>query len=37
MDFRRLEEIAMNAWPARHVYGKLGFEEAYRYWYRAPA
>jgi N-acetylglutamate synthase len=22
--------------PARHVYGKLGFEEAYQYWYRAP-
>jgi GNAT superfamily N-acetyltransferase len=30
-----LQVISANA-PARHVYSKLGFEEAYQYWYRAP-
>jgi ribosomal protein S18 acetylase RimI-like enzyme len=31
-----LQVMSANA-PARRLYGKLGFEEAYQYWYRAPA
>jgi ribosomal protein S18 acetylase RimI-like enzyme len=27
-------QVAQSNTPARHVYTKLGFQEAYRYWYR---
>jgi len=30
-----LQVMSANA-PARHSYGKLGFAEAYQYWYRVP-
>ena len=32
VDFR-IEELSLGGWPAL-LYHKLGFREAYRYWYR---
>jgi GNAT superfamily N-acetyltransferase len=31
-----LQVMSANA-PARYVYGKMGFKQAYQYWYRVPA